>query len=93
MYFSPEREFVENSLLFSQKRVNGEVRLRCYKGAAYVLGRSSETERLYSAEEASMDSLDNFSPIDTTGFIGIQSIRLKKYGLQKAEEGESLSRV
>ncbi|KAF2400756.1 argininosuccinate synthase [Trichodelitschia bisporula] len=93
MYFSPEREFVENALLFSQRRVNGEVRLRCYKGAAYVLGRSSATEKLYSAEEASMDSLDNFSPEDTTGFIGIQSIRLKKYGLQKVEEGENLSRA
>jgi len=93
MYFSPEREFVENSLVFSQKRVNGEVRLRCYKGNAYVLGRSSATEKLYSAEEASMDSLDNFSPMDTTGFISIQSIRLKKYGLQKADEGEQLSRA
>ena len=40
-----------------------------------------------------MDSLDNFSPVDTTGFIGIQSIRLMKYGLQKAEEGENLSRA
>jgi argininosuccinate synthase len=59
--------------------VNGEVRLRCYKGAAYVLGRSSSTEKLYSEEETSMDSLDNFSPEDTTGFIKIQSIRLKKY--------------
>ena len=75
MYFSPEREFVENSLLYSQKRVNGEVRLRCYKGGVTVLGRSSATERLYSAEEASMDTLENFSPEDTTGFIGIQSIR------------------
>ncbi|KAF2757078.1 argininosuccinate synthase [Pseudovirgaria hyperparasitica] len=93
MYFSPEREFVENSLLFAQKRVNGEVRLRLYKGNVFVLGRSSETEKLYSAEEASMDSLDNFSPVDTTGFIGIQSIRLKKYGLQKQEEGENLSRA
>jgi argininosuccinate synthase len=34
---------------------------------------------LYSAEEASMDSLENFSPEDTTGFINIQSIRLKKF--------------
>ena len=126
MYFSPEREFVENSLLFSQKRVNGEVRIRCYKGGMRVLGRSSKTEKLYSAEEASMDSLENFSPEDTSGFIGIQSIRyvcltftmgkeggrmwscgdvehvravangvdrLKKYGLQKADEGESLSRA
>lgn len=79
MYFAPERAFVENSLIFSQKRVNGEVQLRCYKGAAYVLGRSSSTEKLYSEEEASMDSLDNFSPEDATGFIKIQSIRLKKY--------------
>jgi argininosuccinate synthase len=93
MYFSPEREFVENSLLFSQRRVNGEVRLTLYKGNAYVLGRSSETEKLYSEEEASMDTLDNFSPMDTTGFIAIQSIRLKKYGLQKQEEGANLSRA
>lgn len=93
MYFSPEREFVENSIIFSQRRVNGQVRLRCYKGNVYVLGRSSETEKLYSEEEASMDSLDNFSPEDTTGFIGIQSIRLKKYGLQKVEQGENLSRA
>lgn len=93
MYFSPEREFIENSLIFSQRRVNGEVRLKLYKGNAYVLGRSSKTEKLYSEEEASMDTLDNFSPMDTTGFIAIQSIRLKKYGLQKQEEGANLSRV
>jgi argininosuccinate synthase len=59
--------------------VNGVVWLRCYKGAAYALGRSSGTEKLYSEEEVSMDSLDNFSPYDTTGFINVQSIRLKKY--------------
>jgi argininosuccinate synthase len=93
MYFSPEREFVENSLVFSQRRVNGEVRLRLYKGNTYVLGRSSSTENLYSELEASMDTVEDFRPQDTTGFIGIQSIRLKKYGLQKAEEGENLSRA
>ncbi|KAE8136094.1 argininosuccinate synthase [Aspergillus pseudotamarii] len=92
-YFSPEREFIENSLKFSQKRVNGEVRVRLYKGNPYILGRSSSTEKLYDAEEASMDSLEDFEPTDTTGFISISSIRLKKYGLQKAEEGENLSRA
>ena len=40
-----------------------------------------------------MDTLEDFSPTDTTGFVGIQSIRLKKYGMQKAEEGEKLSRA
>lgn len=87
MYFSPEREWLDTCLVAAQDRVNGLVRLRLYKGAPYVLGRSSETEKLYDAEEASMDTLDNFSPEDTTGFIGITSIRLKKYGLQKRAEG------
>jgi len=93
LYFSPEREFIENSLVFSQRRVNAEVRLRCYKGSVSVLSRSSETEKLYSSEEASMDSLIDFSPIDTTGFININAIRLKKYGIQKAEEGQSLTKA
>lgn len=87
MYFSPEREWLDTCLVAAQDRVNGLVRLRLYKGNAYVLGRSSETEKLYDAEEASMDTLDNFSPEDTTGFIGITSIRLKKYGLQKRAQG------
>lgn len=115
LYFSPEREFIENSLVFSQKRVvrstlpsppqtphipylafvrssmttflllpnsaganaslkltipqNAEVRLRCYKGNVSIRGRSSETEKLYSSEEASMDSLENFSPADTSMFF------------------------
>lgn len=91
-YFSPEREFLENSLVFSQKRVNAEVRLRCYKGSVSVLGRSSETEKLYSTEESSMDSLVDFSPVDTSGFININAIRLKKYGQLKAEEGNDLAK-
>ncbi|EXJ67475.1 argininosuccinate synthase [Cladophialophora psammophila CBS 110553] len=86
MYFSPERTFVENSLIFSQQNVNGEVRLSCFKGNAYVLGRTSSSEKLYSMEEASMDSLENFSPEDTTGFIKIQTIRLKKYADDWAEQ-------
>jgi hypothetical protein len=58
-----------------------------------------------------MDSLENFSPLDTcgfsvsnmndttwltiytAGFININAIRLKMYGVQKAEEGQSLNKV
>ncbi|KAI8279846.1 Argininosuccinate synthase [Colletotrichum sp. SAR11_57] len=86
MYFSPERAFLQPSLDFSQQRVNGEVRLRLYKGNAYVLGRTSQ-EKLYSEEDASMDSLTTFDPSETSGFITINAIRLKKYGLQMAEAG------
>ena len=62
MCFSPERESVKKSFLFSQRRVNGTVRLRLYKGGVHVLDRSSATERLYSVEEVTMDSLKNFRP-------------------------------
>ncbi|KAI0179164.1 argininosuccinate synthase [Hypoxylon sp. FL1284] len=91
MYFSPEREFVENSIVFSQQNVNGLVRMMVYKGNAYTLGRSSETSNLYSEEDASMDSLSTFSPMDTTGFIAIQAIRLKKFGESKISQGTPLT--
>ncbi|KAK2055935.1 arginosuccinate synthase [Colletotrichum caudatum] len=86
LYYSPEREFLQRNLDFAQERVNGEVRLQLYKGQAYVLGRRSP-EKLYSEEDASMDSLTTFDPADATGFIAIESIRLKKYGQQLAESG------
>ncbi|CAG9943521.1 unnamed protein product [Clonostachys rosea f. rosea IK726] len=90
MYFSPEREFTEKSIVAAQDGVNGTVKLMAYKGNAYTVGRSSETSNLYSEEDASMDSLDTFSPLDTTGFIAIQAIRLKKYGEAKIASGNSL---
>ncbi|MCJ1365261.1 argininosuccinate synthetase [Acarospora aff. strigata] len=90
LYFSPEREFLESSIVASQKSVNGQVRCRAYKGGFSVLGRSSETERLYDLEESSMDEIGSFEPADTSGFISVQAIRLKKYGAMKAEAGERL---
>ncbi|KAI1849508.1 hypothetical protein JX265_012759 [Neoarthrinium moseri] len=92
MYFSPEREFVENSILFSQQNVTGQVRMMAYKGNAYVIGRSSDASNLYSEQDASMDSLEGFSPWDTTGFIEINALRLKKYGLQKQKDGQPLTK-
>ncbi|KAI1481790.1 argininosuccinate synthase [Daldinia eschscholtzii] len=91
LYFSPEREFLDNSIVFSSKNTTGVVRLRAYKGNVYVLGRSSTASNLYSEEAASMDSLEGFSPQDTTGFIAIQAIRLKKYGEQRDKEGNPLT--
>ena len=90
LYFSPEREFLEDSIISSQKNVNGQVRCRVYKGSFVVLGRSSETEKLYDASESSMDEIGAFSPQATTGFIAVQAIRLKRFGEAKAEKGERL---
>lgn len=90
MYFSPEREFLEASIKESQKDVDGVVRLRLYKGNTIVLGRKSETAKLYDVSESSMDEIGDFEPSETGGFIKVQAIRLKKYGLMKEEKGEKL---
>ncbi|RDW92621.1 argininosuccinate synthetase C-terminal-containing protein [Coleophoma crateriformis] len=90
LYFSPEREFLEESIIASQKNVNGTVRCRVYKGSFSVLGRSSDTEKLYDESESSMDEIGDFDPAATSGFITVQAIRLKKYGAAKEAKGERL---
>lgn len=77
-YFSPERSVLFAALLESQKSVNGEVKLKLYKGNVIIEGRKSDTEKLYDMDESSMDVTGGFSPIDADGFIKTQSIRLKK---------------
>ena len=76
-WFTPEREFVTSSIGASQKTVNGVVRLKLYKGNVVIEGRSSD-EGLYDEKQSSMDELGGFEPTDTTGFIAIESIRIKK---------------
>lgn len=88
LYFSPEGEYVRSMINPSQISVNGQVRVRAYKGSLTILGRSSSTEKLYDATEASMDELTDFDPVDTSGFIAVQSIRIKKYGEAKRTKGE-----
>ena len=89
LYFSPEREFLQDSITSSQKNINGSVRCRAYKGMFIVLGRWSDTEKLYDASQSSMDEIGDFAPTDTTGFISINAIRLKKYGKTKEQNGQS----
>lgn len=95
MYVSPEPKLVvEYGIKFLQCQVERKVTLVAYKGCAYVVGCSSETSNLYSADESSMNTLDmTWTPQDTSGFIAIQSIRLEKYGARKIRDGEPLARV
>lgn len=90
-YFTPECEYVRAMIEPSQTTVNGTVRLRLYKGNVIVLGRSSSTENLYDPTESSMDELTGFSPIDTSGFINIQAIRIKKYGESKKNKNQKFT--
>ncbi|KAI5867365.1 arginosuccinate synthetase [Durotheca rogersii] len=93
MYFTPEREFVQQSISISQKQVDGKVEALAYKGNVIIVGRSSETSNLYSEEESSMDTLEmDWSVEDATGFINVNAIRIAKYGERKIRDGEPLSK-
>ncbi|KAG9128257.1 argininosuccinate synthetase [Ceratobasidium sp. 392] len=87
-FFSPEREFVTASIPASQRTVNGTVRLKLYKGNVIVEGRYSD-EGLYDARQSSMDELGGFEPTDTTGFIQIESIRIRKWGEANIAKGQA----
>ncbi|KAF7983719.1 hypothetical protein HWV62_19665 [Athelia sp. TMB] len=87
-FFTPEREFVTSAIPASQRTVNGLVRLKLYKGNVVVEGRSS-SEGLYDEHESSMDELGGFEPTDTTGFIQIESIRIKKWAQANIRKGQA----
>ncbi|KAJ3315412.1 argininosuccinate synthetase [Boothiomyces sp. JEL0838] len=82
MWFSAEREFLMASIAHSQTVVNGVVKVKLFKGAVYIEGRSSPNS-LYDEKVASMDETDGFHPEFSEGFIRITSIRLRAYMNQK----------
>ncbi|KAM8796475.1 argininosuccinate synthase [Eudromia elegans] len=77
-WHSPECEFVRQCVGRSQDAVHGRVRLAVLKGHVYVLGRESPRSP-YNEELVSMNVQGDYEPADATGFININSLRLKEY--------------
>ncbi|ORZ00162.1 argininosuccinate synthase [Syncephalastrum racemosum] len=80
-YFSPECEFLNQSIAFTQRNVTGDVKLKLYKGNTVIEGRVARGDgaKLYDMQESSMDEQGGYNPEDANGFIKIHSIRLKKW--------------
>lgn len=80
-YFSPECEYLTQSIEFTQRNVSGEVKLKLYKGNTIVEGRVAvgDGAKLYDMQESSMDEQGGYNPVDADGFIKVHSIRLKKW--------------
>lgn len=77
-WFSPEAEYVRKCLEDSQKNVNGRVTVEIYKGHCLAISRESLSS-LYNQELASMNAHGDLDPSAATGFIEINSIRLKEH--------------
>ena len=77
-WWSPERRMMQTMIDASQERVNGEVRLRLYKGNVIVDGRRSERDSLFSASIATFeDDQGAYNQKDAEGFIKLNALRMR----------------
>lgn len=87
-WFSPEMDFIRAAFAKSEELIDGEVRLRLYKGGVTVLGRQSPSS-LYDQALASMDVEGGYDAMDARGFIRVNSLRLRAHRvITKAGESE-----
>jgi argininosuccinate synthase len=78
-WFSPEAEYVKKCLDESQRVVSGRVTVELYKGNVLVVARESLNASLYNQELVSMNVHGKLNYTAATGFIEINSIRLKEH--------------
>ncbi len=76
-WFTPEREMLQAAIDHSQAMVNGQVRVKLYKGNVTIIGRSSPyslyDQDLVTFEEGKVAYDHN----DASGFIKLNALRLR----------------
>jgi argininosuccinate synthase len=87
-WFSPERRALQAFMDDVQKRVNGEARMRLFKGSVAVEGRRSEKHDLYDQATATFEEDDVYDQADAAGFIRLNALRLRRLGEERLGEGE-----
>jgi argininosuccinate synthase len=77
-WWSPERLVLQRLIDETQNTVNGEVRLKLYKGNIAVTGRKSEQNSLFSEAIATFeDDQGAYDQKDAEGFIKLNALRLR----------------
>jgi argininosuccinate synthase len=77
-WWSPERLMLQAAIDQTQAVVNGVVRLKLYKGGILVVGRKSDTDRLFDAAIATFEEdAGAYNQGDATGFIRLNALRLR----------------
>ncbi len=73
-WFSPERKMMQAAIDETQKNVEGEVRLKLYKGNVFVVGRTSP-KSLFSEAHSTFEADDVYNQKDAEGFIRLNALR------------------
>ena len=70
--------------------MNGEVRVRLFKGHATVVGRRSEDSALYDLSLATYDTGDLFDQSLAEGFVQLYGLPLRTWAASAQRRGEGL---
>lgn len=86
-WWSPERKMLQAAIDETQTYVNGDVRIKLYKGNVTVVGRKSD-DSLFDASIATFeDDAGAYDQKDAAGFIKLNALRLRI----AAKKGRDLS--
>jgi argininosuccinate synthase len=86
-WWSPERQMLQGMIDVSQAVVNGQVRLKLYKGNVTVVGRKSDTDSLFDPHIATFEEDQGaYNQKDAEGFIKLNALRMRIAG-KKARLG------
>ncbi len=77
-WWSPERKMLQAAIDETQGVVNGDVRLKLYKGSVAVVGRRSAENSLFDEAIATFeDDAGAYDQKDAAGFIKLNALRLR----------------
>ncbi len=77
-WWSPEREMLQAAIDKTQEHVNGEVRVKLYKGNVIIAGRKSASDSLFDESIATFeDDAGAYDQKDAAGFIKLNALRLR----------------
>jgi argininosuccinate synthase len=79
-WFAPEREMLQALIDKSQEMVEGEVKLKLYKGNVIVTGRESPASLYSSTLVTFEDDKGAYDQKDAAGFIKLNALRLRTLG-------------
>ena len=77
-WWSPERRMLQEMIDTSQEHVNGEVRVKLYKGSVSVVGRRSASHSLFDEKIATFEEdAGAYDQRDAEGFIKLNALRMR----------------
>ncbi len=76
-WWSEERKMLQQAIDYSQRDVNGDVRLKLYKGSVEVVGRRSKDSLFDESIATFEDDAGSYDQKDAAGFIKLNSLRMR----------------